>query len=124
MSPIFQVAKKWSTIAEPRGSEDQSEVNPMSSPFNEIRDGFQLTPKTFHVPSDTSRLDPAAKRKTTICNLFANHRLPIRDVMRILDESYANVVRALIEGGIVHERRNNRQETVDVERRQSLLRSQ
>jgi hypothetical protein len=96
----------------------------MSSPFNEMRDGFQLTPKTFHVPSDTSLLDAATKRRTTICNLFANHRLPIRDVMRILDESYANVVRSLIEGGIVHERRTNRQETVQVERRHSFLRSQ
>jgi hypothetical protein len=44
--------------------------------------------------------------------------------MRILDESYVNVVRALIEGGIVHERRTNRQETVQVERRHSFLRSQ
>jgi hypothetical protein len=96
----------------------------MNRPTNELRDGFQRTPKTFIVPSDTSRLDPVTKRRTTICNLFANHRLPIRDIMRILDESYANVVRALIDSGIIFERRKNRQEEpVTVERRSSFFRS-
>lgn len=87
------------------------------------RDGFQLTSKSFVVPSDTSRLDPVLKRKTTICNLFANHRLPIRDIARILDETYASVVETLIEFGLVYERRHNRQEPVKVERRQTFFRS-
>src|SRR5262245_41395755 len=81
------------------------------------RDGFQLTPKAFSVPKDTSRLDPALKRKTTICNLFANHHLPIRDIMRVLDETYASIVGTLIEFGLVYERRRNRQEPVKLERR-------
>lgn len=94
----------------------------MNSPAQE-RDGFQLTSKTFVVPSDTSRLDPSLKRKTTICNLFANHRLPIRDISRILDETNANVVGTLIECGLVYERRSNRQEPVKIERRHTFFRS-
>ncbi|MCI0419999.1 MAG: hypothetical protein L0387_01970 [Acidobacteria bacterium] len=95
----------------------------MNSPEAHERDGFQLTSKKFVVPPDTTRLDPAIKRKTTICNLFANHQLPIRDIMRILDESYASVVGALIEFGMVYERRHSRQEPIKVERRHSFFRS-
>jgi hypothetical protein len=87
------------------------------------RDGFQLTSKTFVVPTDTSRLAPALKRKTTICNLFANHHLTIRDIMRILDEPCATVVGTLIEFGLVYERRHDRQEPVKIERRQTFFRS-
>lgn len=96
----------------------------MNSPFP-VRDGFQLTSKSFVLPSDTSRLNPVLKRKTTICNLFANHHLPIRDIMRVLDETYANVVGTLIEFGLVYERRHNRQdqEPVKIERRHSFFRS-
>ena len=89
------------------------------------RDGFQLTSKSFILPTDTSRLDPVLKRKTTICNLFANHHLPIRDIMRILDEPYASVVGTLIEMGLVYERRHSRQESepVKIERRHTFFRS-
>ena len=93
----------------------------MNSPAPE-RDGFQLTSKSFIVPTDTSRLDPALKRKTTICNLFANHHLPIRDITRVLDEPYASVVGTLIEFGLVYERRHDRQEPV-IERRHTFFRS-
>ena len=94
----------------------------MNSPHRE-REGFQLTSKSFVLPSDTSRLNPVLKRKTTICNLFANHHLPIRDIMRVLDETYANVVGTLIEFGLVYERRQNRQEPVKIERRHTFFRS-
>ena len=103
-------------------TDSEIEENCMNSPAPE-RDGFQLTSKTFVVPTDTSRLDPALKRKTTICNLFANHHLPIRDIMRVLDEPYATVVGTLIEFGLVYERRHDRQEPVKIERRQTFFRS-
>ena len=94
----------------------------MNSPAPE-RDGFQLTSKSFVLPTDTSRLDFAVKRQTTICNLFVNHHLPIRDIMRILDETYASVVESLIEFGLVYERRHGRQEPVKIERRHTFFRS-
>ena len=86
------------------------------------RDGFQLTSKAFVVPADTSRLDPALKRKTTICNLFANHRLSIREITRVLDETHGSVVETLLEFGLVHERRHGRQEPM-IERRQTFFRT-
>lgn len=98
------------------------EVNCMNSPAPE-REGFRLTSKTFVVPADTSRLDPSLKRKTTSCNLFANHHLPIRDITRILDETYASVVGTLIEFGLVYERRSGPQEPIKVERRNTFFRS-
>jgi hypothetical protein len=99
-------------------------VTRMNFPANEVtRDGFQVTSKTFIVPLDTTRLDPATKRKTTICNLFANHHLPIRDIVRVLDETYAKVVQTLIEFGLIYERRKNRQETIKLERRHSFFKS-
>jgi hypothetical protein len=73
------------------------------------RDGFQLKTLRFVPPSDVNRLDPVAKREVTICNLFANHRLPIRDIVRVLDEKYGRVVHVLIRQGLVHERRKTRQ---------------
>ena len=94
----------------------------MNSPAQE-RDGFQLTSKTFVVPTDTSRLDPALKRKTTICNLFANHHLLHPRHYRILDETYASVVGTLIEFGLVYERRHGRQDAVKIERRHTFFRS-
>ena len=54
---------------------------------------------------DTTQLPLELKRPLTISNLFLNHRLPIRDIMRILEESYENVVTALIGHNVVRDRR-------------------
>jgi hypothetical protein len=93
----------------------------MALPENLERDGFEVTKKVFIQPSNTVLLDSSAKRKITICNLFANHRLPIKDIVRVLDEKYDHVVLVLIEQGLIRERRKNPQ-TVKVERRRSLFR--
>jgi hypothetical protein len=86
------------------------------------RDGFQITKKVFTVPLNIASLDPATKRKVTICNLFANHRLSIRDVVRVLDEKYDHVVNVLIEQGLICERRTNPQRG-EIERRRSLFKN-
>ena len=74
---------------------------------SEENEGFLLTEKAkaFSPPSNTASLDPATKRRVTICNLFANYKLPIHDIVRILDESYGTVVTVLIEEGLVLDRR-------------------
>jgi hypothetical protein len=79
----------------------------MAHSINSERDGFQLTHKMFTPPDNTSLLDPATKRKVTICNLFANHRLSVPDITRILDEPYEKVIAALIEQGLIQERRQS-----------------
>jgi hypothetical protein len=79
----------------------------MAHSINSEREGFQLTQKVFTPPENTSLLDPVAKRKVTICNLFANYRLPISDIPWVLDESYEKVVAALIEQELIRERRQS-----------------
>jgi hypothetical protein len=85
------------------------------------RDGFQVRKQVFTNPPDLTSFDPVRKRKMTICNLFVNHRLAMRDIVRVLDEKYEHVVRVLIEQGLVFERRKNLR-NVEGERRRSLFR--
>ena len=71
-----------------------------------FRDGFQVPKLKIAIP-DTINLDPETKRKVTICNLFINHGLPVRDIVPMLDEDYRHVVRVLLNSGMVGERRQN-----------------
>lgn len=68
-------------------------------------DAFRLTEKKFSLPAETSHLGSKLKREITICNLFANHHLSATDIIRILDETYENVVLSLIKHQVVHDRR-------------------
>ncbi len=70
-----------------------------------FRDGFRVVKTHFIVPSHINQLDRQTKRKVTICNLFINHRMAIPDVARVLDESYSRAIAALIEQGVVEDRR-------------------
>ena len=71
------------------------------------REGFRLTRDRFTLPKETSALDPKSKRNVTICNLFLNHHLGIRDIVRVLDEDQQRVILALLDEGIIVDRRNN-----------------
>ena len=70
-------------------------------------EGFERTNKKFELPADLSQLDSAAKRRMTICNLFANQNLLILEIVKLLDSSLHQVVPALIENGLIKERRRN-----------------
>jgi hypothetical protein len=83
----------------------------MAQPEPLERNGFRVTTKVFTNPRNAASLDPVAKRKITICNLFVNHRSSLADIVRVLDEDYKHVVGVLIEHGFVHERRRNPRET-------------
>ena len=67
------------------------------------RNGFRVTTKVFTSPRNAASLNPLTKRQITICNLFVNHRLPIADIVRVLDEGYKHVVTVLIEQGLVYD---------------------
>ena len=71
-------------------------------------EGFEKTNKKFELPDDLVGLDAATKRRVTICNLFANQNLSIREIEKLLDSSLHQVVPALIDQGLVKERRRNR----------------
>ena len=94
----------------------------MTLPENLERDGFQVTQKVFVNPGNTTSLDPVTKRKITIGNLFANHRLPIRDIVRLLDETYGHVVTVLLEQGVIRERRIHPRESLPSVRSRTVFR--
>jgi len=71
-------------------------------------EGFEKTNKKFELPVDLSHLDSATKRQMTICNLFANQNLSILEIVKLLDSSLHQVVPALIENGLIKERRRNK----------------
>ena len=78
---------------------------------------LKLTRRPFVMPEDASQLPPEEKRKLTICNLFANQKLSVVEIRRLLDEPYGSVIEALIEHKLVHNRRKNPPELVKGERR-------
>lgn len=94
----------------------------MALPENLERNGFQITQKVFVRPANTTLLDPVTKRKITICNLFANHRLPIRDIVRLLDETYGHVVTVLVGQGLIGERRQHPREPIPPVRSRMVFR--
>jgi hypothetical protein len=92
----------------------------MNQSTSGTRDGFQVMRDQFILPRDTSALDPKTKRAVTICNLFVNHKLTLADIVRLLDEDNGRVVLALLEQGIVQERRHKpRGVPAEKERRKS-----
>jgi hypothetical protein len=93
-------------------------MNQSTSPTH---DGFQLETDRFEVPKDVSALDPQTKRALAICDLFLNHKLPLGDIVRLLDEDTGSVVLALLEQGIIRDRRNKPRAAPEKERRKSIV---
>jgi len=77
---------------------------------NYTAEGFERTNKKFELPSNLAELDPITKRRLTICNLFANQNLSIFEIVHVLDSSLHQVVPALIDNGLIKERRRNRRQ--------------
>jgi hypothetical protein len=88
------------------------------APF--FRDEFQLKEKSFTLPENSIELDPRTKRSLTICNLFVNHKLSVSNIQRVLDEDYGKIVQALLEHGILQDRRRIAgRQPVGIERRKA-----
>lgn len=68
-------------------------------------EGFEKTKAEFKLPENLSELDPQKKRRFTICNLFANQNLSIRDICVVLDARKHQVIGVLIENNLIKERR-------------------
>ena len=87
---------------------------------SKTRDGFRVTEKQFTLAQDSSDLDPKTKRALAICNLFLKQKLTISDIVGVLDEDYGSVVLALLEHGVIKERRQHQaQPPQGTERRRS-----
>lgn len=72
---------------------------------NYTLEGFQKTQKKFVLPEKVEALEPSRKREMTICNLFANQNISIREIVRVLDSNLHQVIPILIENGLIKERR-------------------
>ena len=78
----------------------------MALPSSFFRDEFQLKKNHFALQAHLSiDLEPRRKRALTICNLFVNHQMSISNIERLLDEEHGKVIQALIESGILYDRR-------------------
>ena len=75
---------------------------------NYTTEGFKKSNGKFVLPENLMQMDPTAKRKFAICNLFANQNLSIKDICIVLDASKHQVVDTLIEGKLIKERRKKR----------------
>jgi hypothetical protein len=76
--------------------------------YNYTIEGFERTQKKFELPGNLTELDPLTKRKATICNLFANQNLSIREIVHVLDSRPQQVIPTLIEHQLIKERRRHR----------------
>ena len=77
----------------------------MGLPSSFFRDDFQLKENHFALPENSINLEPRKKRALTICNMFINHNMSIASIQRVLDEEHGRIVQALIENGILFDRR-------------------
>ena len=69
-------------------------------------------------------LEPRHKRALTICNLFMNHSMSISNIQRVLDEDAGRIIQALIENGILYDRRQIAgRPPVGIERRVTMRRA-
>jgi len=68
------------------------------------RDGFQVISDHLTVPKD-SALDQKTKQALAICHLFLNRNMAIADIVWLLGEENRTVVLALLEQGVIQERR-------------------
>jgi hypothetical protein len=86
----------------------------------DTRDGFQMMRDHLTIPKD-SALDQNTKRALAICHLFLNRNMAIADIVWLLSEDNGTVILALLEQGIIQERRRGPRPTPqENERRKSM----
>ena len=92
----------------------------MFLPYLYTPEGFRLTGRPFVVPEDLETLDASQKRAVTICNLFSNEKQSITQIAKVLDMRTLTVVSALIQGGLIEERRDHSQPVAIDKRGQAI----
>jgi hypothetical protein len=81
-------------------------------------EGFRLTKRLYAGPQDTINLPADQKRTVTVCNLFVNQHKKIDEIARLLDTDRRAVILALIQEGLVVDRRGSNRKP-RTERRQT-----
>ena len=70
-------------------------------------EGFRLAKRQYAGPEETINLPADQKRTITVCNLFANQHKKIDEIARLLDTDRRAVILALIQEGLVVDRRGS-----------------
>ena len=81
-------------------------------------EGFRLTRRRYAGAQDTINLAPDKKRTITICNLFSNQNKRIDEIARLLDADRRTVILALIQEGLILDRRQSQRHQQTPDRRQ------
>jgi hypothetical protein len=81
----------------------------MFEPYLYTPEGFRLAKRQYAGLQDTINLSPWRKRTITVCNLFANQQKKIDEIARLLDTDRRTVILALIQEGLVVDRRQVQQ---------------
>ena len=84
----------------------------------DVRDPLKRTDLPYVFPEDCSELQPEARLRATICDLFCNQRQPIEDIARDNGITPNRVVSVLIEEGLIKDQRRNRAAPIKGGRRQ------
>ena len=84
----------------------------------DVRDPLKRTNVPYVFPEDCSELQPEARLKATICDLFCNQRHPIEDIAWDYGITTNRVVSVLIEEGLIKDQRRNRAAPIRGGRRQ------
>ena len=89
-------------------------------PLERTHDGFCLRQTRVELPLENSDLNPKLQTDLLICHMFVNVGLPISVITAII-EDYPTVVRALLEQGVVWDRRRRQDRLpTNLERRQAV----
>jgi hypothetical protein len=84
----------------------------------DVRDPLKRTAAPYVFPEDYSELQPEAKLRATICDLFGNIRQPIEDIGRDYEMTSNQVVSILIEEGLIKDQRRDNPNPIKGGRRQ------
>ena len=73
----------------------------------DVKDPLKPISKKFALPENFSELQPAEKRRLSICNLYANLNHSFDEIARSYDMSRIEVVAVLMEEGFIEDQRQN-----------------
>jgi hypothetical protein len=82
----------------------------MKQSISNTRDGFRILKDRFALPKNISGLDLKSMHTNSICDLFLNENLHLRDIVRLVRDDRGTVIHTLLEQGVIEERRKKRRE--------------
>jgi hypothetical protein len=84
----------------------------------DVRDPLKRIETPYVLPEDLSGLQPEAKLRATICNLFGNLWQPIEDIAKTYEMTPKQVISILMEEGLIKDQRRSRADPIKGGRRQ------